>query len=157
MVRRRGRESGQVFVVGDFGEAGGGEALVVHVAAEMGVPVAYHEVVRTEQAVVARYLADHFLRDGYGRCFVLHDEAGRASLAPVEHGVAAAEVAPGAQADFVGKQGCGVVQVVHEIVSEVLAYPFFRRQGDVASPEKVEYGGVPVSLGGFYFVGWKGE
>ena len=83
-----------------------------------------------EQKIIYRYLVEYLLGDGNVGRLVFDNHSG-AQLAAIEHAVGTQRLVAAFQLNLVGDEGCWVALVFYQEVNEVLAHPFFGRDGYV--------------------------
>ena len=115
--------------------------------------VAHHQVIYVEQEIIYRNLIEHLLRDGDMRRLVFDNHPG-AEFAAVEHAVGTQHLVAAFQLNLVGEQRGRVALVLDEIVYEVLAHPFFGRDGYVFPAQHIQYLGLLFRARNLHFEGW---
>lgn len=121
---------------------------VVHFEAIMPYPIADHEIICTENFIVAAYLAKDFIRNGNRRGFVLHNDSGRKG-AGIQYGITSSPHSVKCNGNFIGHKGLRVVLLSDEIMREMLPHPFLWCESHVTFPQRVIDKIFPVAF--FYF------
>lgn len=92
----------QVFIIGNFRERGDLECGIVYVAAKVRVPVAHHEVVGPQHAVVRADLLKGVRRYGDVGSLIFDDGTRKPAFAAVKHAVAPASGSSNPERHLVG-------------------------------------------------------
>ena len=123
---------------------------VVQVATKVAQTITHDQIFGTQDTVVRRNLIEYLLSDFHVWRLVFYDHSRCATLASIQHSVAATTHSAHVDSHLVGHQWGRVSQVVDQVVREVLAHPLLGRQRDVTAAQNVKNMSASVFLTYFY-------
>ena len=129
----------QCIVCGDIGQEGVRAGCVVYVATVVGEAVGDYDIGHTKDTVVAYYLVEYVLRNGYMGGFVL-DEHLRIALRIVHHSVATTRHVVECERYFVAYATGRIAKMPHQIGYKVLTHPLLGGECYIATAQQVEDG-----------------
>ena len=135
----------QRIVCGDFGQEGVRAGGVVDVATVVGEAVGDYDIGHTKNTVVAYYLVEYVLRNGYMGGFVL-DEHLRIALRIVHHSVATTRHIVEYERYFVAYATGRIAKMPHQIGYKVLTHPLLGGEHDISATYTIPNSYISIGI-----------